>query len=144
MTLDLRQAVRDIQAVHRSLPEVRSAPDMYPSSLASARLPLVAVLPGAGEVSTYVGGAVREERAFVIDVYAAPLGGGELGPSVDEALDVLAAVRNAWAQRLMSEDTGITGVEQIREPITDTGLAPMEFGNKAYLGSRITLRVIIK
>lgn len=142
--IDLVQAIRDMQAIHRSLPDVKSAPDEYPHSIAGARLPIVAVLPGPGQISSQAVGLTRESRAFHIDIFAAPLGGGDLASGVNDALRVLASVRDAWASRLHSSDVGVTGVEQISEPIEDTGISPMEFAGKTYLGSRITIRFISK
>lgn len=143
-TFNLEQTIAEIQAVNRSAHAALTAPDEYPSRIAADALPLAATLPGGGRVTQGAVGLSREERTFLIDVYVRPLSHGVLGEGVVEAARILQAVRDAWTAELLNGAPSITDAEFIDEPLEDTGVVPVEFAGVAYLGFRLTLRMVAK
>lgn len=143
-TLPLRQTIQEIQAVNAGVTGVQSVPTLYPSRLNSADLPLVTVLPGEGEVSEASLGLTREMRIFNIDVYVKPVAQGVLGNNINEAIDLLEAMRDVWANEALNGAPSLTYVEFIEYPIADTGVTMLEFADVLYHGIRFTLRTIAK
>lgn len=90
-----------IQAVNRTVSGMAEAPDAYPASLASARLPLALTYlgPGITRWESHGGDLRRRERTYVVRVYVAK---ADLGQGITQGIvaaeTLLDAFLGVWSE----------------------------------------------
>lgn len=105
----------------------------------SGDLPAAVTYSGAsiGEGSRFGGAAFRQsDRAYVVDVYVAPVSESTWDESLGDAETLLQACLDAF---LTLSNLTLGGAVTSIESITDTGVVVMTLGNVTYTGFQLTL-----
>lgn len=75
--MSIASVITALQAKHVGLSGVKTAPTAVPSSLNTAQLPIVIVLPGPAAWSNQAIGLTRNDRTYNVRVYVAPIAQGQ-------------------------------------------------------------------
>jgi hypothetical protein len=135
-----------LQALHRAVSGVTSAPDAYPASLETADLPCVLTYigPGVTRWDSHGGDMKRRERQCIIRWYVAP---AALGVGVDEgmqqAIDLLdTAIALYEDTDTLSNGAQIHLSESDAQAIRDSGVLPnLSYGEAVCRGFEVTISV---
>jgi len=152
--MTIQTTVTAMQAIHKGIAGVATAPTVYPPSLASASLPLVITWPGPGEAMLAGKAFNTSQRIYRVTCYCMP---SQQGRGIDEgwqlAQELLKLFQAAYLDSTNNPLTTGTYQASIRNssdtPITDGGLELIAYPPQAtgidgiphYYGFQMEVRV---
>jgi len=112
-----------------------------PMALNDAGLPWAVILPGAAEWNEHASGLKRQIRTYTIRVYVKPVAQG-LG--YDEGFTACLGPLNALGNTILGNVSLDNTVDEIRQPIPDTGIMVLAFNGIDYHGFEYRLQITEK
>lgn len=141
--MSLRSTRDALQALHATIPGVKSAPTTYPGEIRPVMLPLVLTIPGAATwQQVTIGDLRRQDRQYKVQVFIAPV-------TQASGLELLPELLQAFGETYLATDVldapgyqaTLTGDEG---QITDTGLVELTYAGQTYIGFEVTVHVYEK
>jgi len=139
--MSVNSILRAFQAQHRSLADVKMAPDpdAIPRALTDAMLPCVIAIPGPGEWSRP--GLNQQDRTVIVRVYAKAVQQGEgYGPAVQVVTRIMQAIGE-----LHRGDNSIGSVVEQIVPeygeFTDSGLIALDYAGDLFHGVEFQVEI---
>jgi hypothetical protein len=129
-----------LQDLHAGVEGVTSAPTEYPSSLQSAMLPCVLVLPGEGTIDLEsIAAKKRADTIYRVYVYVAAVAEGTpVNEGVQTAILLMDRLRDLYltpANIALTTGTYQAVIKTASDtPIRHSGIGVLSFGEKSYRG----------
>lgn len=135
--MNITDAILDIAAVLRSVPNIKTVPASLPGPMPSSALPVAITVVREGEWREHVSSGGWNVRTFQVLCYVKPVGQGTLDEGYMKAVNVLDAVGKAFAAVRASADCPMW---MKRAAFEDSGHVILQYGNVDYHGFTVTIR----
>ena len=94
--MTIRTSINALQALHRSLPGIKTASDEFPDSIDTSSLPLVLVWPEEGKWNHKMASApAQQDRSYLVQVFVAPMS-ASVNDGTQPMIDLLQAFGDAY------------------------------------------------
>lgn len=127
--------VETLQALHTTLPGVKSAPTVYPGSLKAAELPTVLITPGEATHTAGRVGVAHTSREFRVHVFCAPVAQGKDGEGLQTVAELLPYFIALYvSHRSLAPDVVVDGIR-------DSGHTVLNYAGYDYHGFIVFLSI---
>ena len=143
--MSVAATVTALQTLHATVAGIKSAPTQMPSSLNTAELPMALVWPGEATWQLAAMGLKRQERVYIVRVFARPVAQDIPGP--DAGYDDCVALLEAFGQAYQSNLTlagAVDNISAVRDSGISGGAMELLWGNISYWGFVYRVTVVEK
>ena len=143
--MSVSTTIAALQAKHIAITGINSAPTSMPGNLDQVTLPVALVWPGEATWDMQAIGLKRQERTYIVRVFAQPVAQGVAGP--DEGYQICVALLDDFGAAYLGDLTLGDAVDQIRA-IRDSGVSgggfDLSWGQVLYWGFVYRVTVVEK
>ena len=133
--MSVAATVTALQTLHATIAGIKSAPTSMPSNLATAQLPIALVWPGEAEWQLAAMGLKRQERTYIVRVFAQPVGQNVSGPETGytACVTMLELFGQAYQDNLTLAGA-VDHIDAVRDSGISGGSIELTWGNTTYWG----------
>jgi hypothetical protein len=148
--MTIQTSIAALQTLHAAVTGVTAAPTAYPSSLDTAGLPCILVLPTEGTVDLESFAAKkRGDDIYRVYVYVAPVSqGAGTNEGVQLAIDLMQRLRDLYVTAANVALTSGTYQATLKvssgDPVRHSPIGTLDFGGVAYRGFTFDVGVMEK
>ena len=143
--MSVAATVTALQTLHADISGIKSAPTNMPSNLNTAQLPIALVWPGEATWQLAAMGLKRQERTYIVRVFAQPVGQNVTGPDAgyDACVKLLELFGQAYQDNL-SLAGAVDHIDAVRDSGISGGAMELTWAGTPYWGFVYRVTVVEK